>query len=157
MITKIKNLQQGLLDKNSTMLLTFALTDMFALMFFFMGFVMREEGSVIVAGVSSVTGGVISGIIISNVTTVLGKEGKEAMAAKYRYFPVNKTAIRKAQYALAFKITGIQMIFCLLPAILTLFHLYIVNILVALLTTALTMLFVSAVLIEINLISYGRK
>lgn len=157
MIAKIENLQQELLDKNSTMLLTFGFTDMFALIFLLMGFVVREEGRGIIAIISGVAGCVISGVIINNVTTVQGKYEKESMAGKYRYFPVNKKAIRRAQYALAFKIIGIQMLFCMLPVILTVFHFSLVNTLVALITTAVSMILVSVVLIEINLISYSRK
>ena len=157
MIAKIKNLQDTLLSKNSTILLTFGFTDLFCLMFLLIGFVADEDAVMLIVLSCMVSGSVIAGIIMSNVSAVWGKDGKETMASKYRYFPVSKMAVRKAQYALALKITGMQVLFCFVPVLLTAFYFNLENVLIALASTAVSMMGTSVMIIEINLFSFGRK
>ena len=154
MLEKVKNLQDDLLNKNSTMMLTFALTDMFYVALMFLVFVMPNG---YVAVLTSVAGGVIASIIMSHITTVPGVEGQEALAGKLCFFPVNKDTIRKAQYFMAFKITGIQLLLTMIPIVVTFFQFDLMRTLTALGCTAGSMLLISVFMIEMNLISYKRK
>ncbi len=154
MLEKVKNLQDDLLNKNSTMMLTFAFTDMFYIALMFLVFAMSNG---FVAVLTSVAGGIIATIIMSHATAVPGKEGQESLAGKLCYFPVNLATIRKAQYKMAFKITGIQLLLTLIPIVVTCFRFDLLRTLVALGCTAGAMLTVSFLIIELNLISYKRK
>lgn len=154
MLDKVKNLQDELLSKNSTMLLTFAITDMFYISMMFLVFIMPIE---FVVALTSIAGGIIACIIMGHITTVPGTEGQEALAGKLCYFPVDKATIRKAQYAVALKITGIQLLLTGIPIVVTCFRFDLIRTLVSLFCTAGIMLVVSTFIIEMNLISYERK
>lgn len=151
---KMEKLLDELVDKNSTLMLTFAFADMIYIAVMFLVYEMPIEG---VIGLSVFAGGMISGIIMTKVTSVAGTEGRETLAGKLCYFPVDKPTIRKQQYGMAFKITGIQILLTMIPLVVMAFHFKLQNALVALFCTAFMMLMTGMLCIEVNLISYGRK
>lgn len=151
---KMKNLLDELVNGNSTLMLGFVLTDMFCIMFMFLVY---ELPIGIVIGLCSCAGAIISGIIMTKATSVPGKDGQESLAEKLSYFPVKKQVIKAAQYRLAFKITGIQLLATLAPLVFMCFRFKWEHALAALVSTAVSMLVTAAFFIEINQISYKQK
>lgn len=154
MYEKMTNLLKDLVDRNSTFMLSFIFTDAF---FISLMFLVYELPIGAVMGLCAGAGAIISGIIMAKATGVPGVEGNESLAGKLCYFPVDMFSIRKAQYQMAFKITGIQLIVLAVPLIVMCFHFKWQNALTALFSTAVSMLLIAAFNIEINLISYKRK
>lgn len=148
---KMKKLLKELVDTNSTLMLTFVLTDMLYISIMFLVYEMPIAG---VIGLSVCAGGIISGILMTKATSVTGVEGMEPLAGKLCYFPVDKQTIRKTQYRMAFKITGIQMLLTMIPLVVMAFHFKLQNALAALFCTAFMMLMTGMFCIELNLISY---
>lgn len=151
---KMKNLLSELVNGNSTFMLGFVLTDMFGICFMFFIYEMPIE---IVMGLCALVGTIIAGIIMNKATYVPGADGQERLDGKLCYFPVDKTTIKKAQYRLAFKITGIQLLATLAPLIFMFFRFKWQNAVVALVSTAFSMLLTAVFFIELNQISYKRK
>lgn len=154
MYKKMIYLLDKLVGENNTLMLSFAITDMFFVSVMFLVYELPVAG---VIGLCACAGGVISSIIMTKVTCVPGIDGIEKMAGKLCYFPVDKISIRKAQYRMAFKITGMQLLATLLPLIIMSFRFKSQNVLAALISTGISMLGIAVLYIEMNLISYKRK
>lgn len=154
MLTKMKNLQDELLGRNNTILLTFSITDMFYVSIMFL---MNFMPISFVIALSSVSAGIIAVVIMAKVTLIPGRESTEAMAGKLRYFPLTRRSVKKAQYAVLLKIMGIQLLLTLVPVIVTCFRFNPANTLAALFCTASVMLVTGCFMIELNLISFDRK
>lgn len=151
---KMINLLDELVNRNSTFMLGFVLTNMFCISIMFLVYELPVS---IVIALCACAGGIISGVIMTKSTCVAGVEGQERLAGKLCYFPVNNSSIRKAQYRMAFKITGIQLLAIMVPLIIMCFHFKWQNAMAALVSTAVSMLLSAVFLIEINQISYKRK
>ena len=154
MYEKMKKLVDELVHRDSTFMLSFAFTDMFA---FFIMFLVYEVPVSVVIGLCTCAGGAIAGIIMTKASAVPGVEGYEALAGKLSYFPVDKQSIRTAQYRLLFKITGIQLLVVLFPLVFMSFRFKFPNALAAVVSTAASMLLVGLFCIEINLRTFHRK
>lgn len=154
MYDKMKNLLDELVNGNSTLMLGFALTDMFCICFMFFIYELPIEA---VVGLCALAGTIIAGIIMNKATNVPGMEGLESLGEKLCYFPVDRMTIKKVQYRLAFKITGIQLLATLVPLVFMCFRFKWQNALAALVSTAVSMLLTAVFFIELNLISYKRK
>ena len=154
MYDKMKKLLDELVNGNSTLMLGFVLTDMFCICFMFF---IYELPVGVAAGLCALAGAIIAGIIMNKATFVPGIEGQERLDAKLCYFPVDRMTIKKAQYRLAFKITGIQLLATLAPLVFMCFRFKWQNALAALGSTAVSMLLTAVFFIELNLISYKRK
>ena len=151
---KIKNMLDEIVNGNSTFMLAFTLTDMFAIIFMFLIYELPVE---IVICCTSFVGVVISGIIMNKITSVPGIERGESLVGKLSYFPVDISCVKKLQYKMAFKITGIQLAFTLAPILFMCFRFKWQNAVAALVSTAVSMLFTAILLIEINHIIGRRK
>ena len=151
---KMENLLYELVNGNSTVMLTFAFTDMFCIAIMFLIYEFSIGG---VVALCTLAGTVISGIIMTKATCVAGKERGESLMGILQFFPVDAHSVKKAQYKLAFKITGIQLAVTLVPLIIVCFRFKWQNAVAALSSTAVSMLIMSIFLIEINQILGKRK
>lgn len=154
MLGQIQSIQKEILAKNNRMLMVFCITDMLYISIMFLVHFLPWG---YVVGISSAAGGIISGIIMCYLTTSQCPDGRESLAGKLRYFPVGKKTIRMAQYGKLFQITMIQTALTLIPIIVMAFRFKLVNTISALLGTILSMCLTGTLLIEINLIEFGRK
>ena len=151
---KMENLLYELVNGNSTVMLTFAFTDMFYIAIMFLIYEFSIGG---VVALCTLAGTVISGIIMTKATCVAGKERGESLMGILQFFPVDAHSVKKAQYKLAFKITGIQLAVTLVPLIIVCFRFKWQNAVAALSSTAVSMLIMAIFLIEINQILGKRK
>lgn len=154
MLEQIKDMQKEILEKNNRLFLVFILTDMFYVSVMFLVH-MLPWGYVF--GLSTMAGGIISGIIMSYLTTVRVVDGRESLASKLRYFPVRKKDIRAAQYGKLIWITVVQIGITIVPIMITCFLFCLKNSICAVLGTLFSMLFTGMLLIELNLMEFGRK
>lgn len=154
MYKKMINLLDELVNENSTLMLGFTITDILFVSVMFLVYEVPVGG---VIGLCSCAGGLISAIIMGKATSVAGIERGESLADKLCYFPVDRISIRKAQYRMAFKITGMQLIATLIPLVIMSFRFKWPNALAAVMSTVTSVLFIAVLNIEINLISYERK
>ena len=154
MCEKIKNLLEELVNGNSTRMLAIAFTNMF---FVPIMFLVYEFSISIVITLCSMAGTVVSGIVMSKATYAPGKERGESLMGKLCYFPVDLLAVKKAQYGMAFKIIGIQLVVTLVPLLIVCFRFKWQNAVAALVSTAISMLIMAVFLIEINHILGRRK
>ena len=154
MCKKIKNLLAELANGNGTLMLAIVFTDMF---FVPIMFLVYELPVSMVIGLCSMAGTVISGIVMSKVTYAQGKERGESLIGKLCYFPVDLLAVKKAQYGMAFKIIGIQLLVTLAPLLIVCFRFKWQNAMAALVSIAISMLIMAVFLIEINHIVGKRK
>lgn len=154
MRNQIQKMQNEILSKNNRMLLVFCITDMVYIPVMFLVHIL-PFGYVI--GIATTAGVIICGIVMTYITTSSEIDGRESLAVKFRYFPVRKKDIRIAQYKKVFQITMIQTVLTLVPILIMSFQFSLVNTISALLTTMLSMGLTGTLLIEINLIEFGRK
>lgn len=154
MYEKMKSLMDELVNGNSTLMLGFVFTDMFCVSIMFLVYELPVNGVVVLC---TLAGTIISGVIMTKATCAIGVEGRESLAGKLSYFPVNKKDVRKAQYGLAFKITGIQLAVTLVPLFVMCFRFKLQNAVAALVSTAVSMLVTAILLIEINQVNGRRK
>lgn len=154
MYKKTENLLHELVNGNSTVMLTFAFADMF---FIAIMFLIYEFSIGIVVTLCTLVGTVISGVIMTKATCVAGKERWESLMGSLQFFPVDAHSVKKAQYKLAFKITGIQLAVTLVPLIIVCFRFKWQNAAAALISTAVSMLIMAIFLIEINQMLGKRK
>ena len=153
MYIKVKNLLDEIVNGNSTFMLAFVFTDMFAMIFVFL---IYELPVSMVIGATSLEGAIISGIIMTKVTCVPGVENRESLLGKLSYFPVDVHSVKKAQYRIAFKVTGIQLAFTMAALLFMCFRFQWQNAVAAMVSTAVSMLVTAVLLIEINHI-FGRR
>ncbi len=154
MLNKVKEFQYDILIKRNTVLVTFAITDMFYISIMFL---MNFMPSTLVLSLAILAGTIISGIVMSKIVSTPGKEAGEAIAEKLCYFPVVKKYVRKAQYGQLIKITLIQVGMTCIPILVTCFRFHLKNTCMALFGTMVSMLLFGSFLIEINLSTFRRK
>ncbi len=154
MLNKVKEFQYDILIKRNTVLLTFAITDMFYVSVMFL---INFMPNAFVLSLAIVAGTIISGVVMNKVVFAPGKEAQEAIAEKLSYFPIVKKDLRKAQYSQLIKITLIQAGITCIPILVTCFRFNLKNTLVALFGTIVSMMLYGSFLIESNLSTFRRK
>lgn len=154
MLNKVKEFQYDILIKRNTVLVTFAITDMFYISVMFL---INFMPNALVLSLAILAGTIISGIVMNKVVSAPGKEAGEAIAEKLCYFPVVKKSVRKAQYSQLVKITLIQVAITCIPILVTCFRFQLKNTLMALFGTMISMMLFGSYLIEMNLLTFRRK